>query len=126
MGSGVGGLKEFEEATKQLFKDPSKLSPHMITRMMVNAAAGHLSIRHGLQGPISAVATACASSANAIGDAFRAIQQDEADVMISGGSEAALTPLGLGGFLRCGHFRNGQATLPQRADRSIKIAKGSS
>ena len=99
MGSGVGGLKEFEEATKQLFKDPSKLSPHMITRMMVNAAAGHLSIRHGLQGPISAVATACASSANAIGDAFRAIQQDEADVMISGGSEAALTPLGLGGFL---------------------------
>jgi 3-oxoacyl-[acyl-carrier-protein] synthase II len=99
MGSGVGGLKEFEEATKQLFKDPGKLSPHMITRMMVNAASGHLSIRHGLQGPISAVATACASSANAIGDSFRAIQQDEADVMISGGSEAALTPLGLGGFL---------------------------
>lgn len=99
MGSGVGGLKEFEEATKQLFKDPSKLSPHMITRMMVNAASGHLSIRHGLQGPISAVATACASSANAIGDSFRAIQQDEADIMITGGSEAALTPLGLGGFL---------------------------
>jgi 3-oxoacyl-[acyl-carrier-protein] synthase II len=99
MGSGVGGLKEFEEATKQLFKDPNKLSPHMITRMMANAASGHLSIRHGLQGPISAVATACASSANAIGDAYRTIQQDEADVMVTGGSEAALTPLGLGGFL---------------------------
>jgi 3-oxoacyl-[acyl-carrier-protein] synthase II len=99
LGSGVGGLKELEDSTRQLIKDPARLSPHMITRLMVNAASGHVSIRYGLQGPISAVATACASSANAIGDAYRAIQQDEADVMITGGAEAALTQLGLGGFV---------------------------
>lgn len=99
MGSGVGGLREIEEAGKQCIKDPTRFSPLMITRLMVNAGSGHISIRYGLKGPISAVATACASSANAIGDAYRAIQQDEADVMVTGGSEAALTPLGLGGFV---------------------------
>lgn len=98
LGSGVGGLREMEEAQSQVQKDPRRLSPHTIPRLMANAAAGQVSIRFGLQGPISAVATACASAANAIGDAVRAINQDEADLMITGGSEAALTPLGLGGF----------------------------
>ena len=69
---------------------------------MVNAASGHVSIRYGLRGPNSAVATACASATNAIGDAFKAIQYDDADVMITGGSEAAITPMGLGGFAPCG------------------------
>lgn len=99
LGSGVGGLWEIEEAHQKLAEGPSRLSPLMIPRMMVNAASGHVSIRYGLRGPISAVATACASASNAIGDAFKAIQRGDADVMITGGSEAAITPLGLGGFI---------------------------
>lgn len=98
LGSGVGGLSEIEEAHHKLAKDPSRLSPLMIPRLMVNAASGHVSIRFGLRGPTSAVATACASAANAIGDSFKAIGRGDADIMITGGSEAALTPLGLGGF----------------------------
>ena len=98
-GSGVGGLHELEHAYLRLKRDPSRLSPMMIPRMMVNAASGQISIRYGLRGPISAVATACASASNAIGDSFKAIQRGDADIMITGGSEAAITPLGLGGFI---------------------------
>ena len=65
---------------------------------MVNAASGHVSIHYGLRGPNYAVATACASATNAIGDAFKAIQYDDADVMITGGTEAAITPMGISGF----------------------------
>lgn len=99
LGSGVGGLSELEEAHQKLQQGPSRISPLMIPRMMVNAASGHVSIRYGLRGPTSAVATACASASNAIGDAFKAIQRGDADCMITGGSEAAITPLGLGGFI---------------------------
>jgi 3-oxoacyl-[acyl-carrier-protein] synthase II len=99
LGSGVGGLWEIEEAHQKLAEGPSRLSPLMIPRMMVNAASGHVSIRYGLKGPISAVATACASASNAIGDSLKAIQRGDADLMITGGSEAAITPLGLGGFI---------------------------
>lgn len=99
LGSGVGGLNELEEAHQKLQQGPSRISPLMIPRMMVNAASGHVSIRYGLRGPTSAVATACASASNAIGDAFKSIQRGDADCMITGGSEAAITPLGLGGFI---------------------------
>lgn len=116
LGSGVGGLREMEIAQLQVQKDPKRLSPHTIPRLIVNAAAGHVSIRYGLQGPISAVATACASSANAIGDAVRTIRSDDADLMITGGSEAAITPLGLGGFaaLRALSQRNGDPAAASR------------
>jgi 3-oxoacyl-[acyl-carrier-protein] synthase II len=116
LGSGVGGLGEMEEARAQVDKDPNRLSPHTIPRMILNSAPGHIAIRFGLEGPVSAVATACASAAHAIGDARRAILQDEADVMFAGGSEAALTPLGLGGFaaLRALSLRN---DAPQAASR---------
>lgn len=116
LGSGVGGLGEMEEARPQVDKDPNRLSPHTIPRIILNAATGHISIRYGLQGPNSAVATACASAANAIGDAHRAILHHCADVMITGGSEAAITPLGLGGFaaLRALSLRNDN---PQAASR---------
>src|SRR5205823_3611493 len=83
---------------------------------MVNAARGHRSIRWGLQGPCSAVATACASAANAIGDAFKVIQNGHADVMITGGSEAAITHMGLGGFaaMRALSTRNDDPTRASR------------
>jgi len=99
IGSGIGGLSEFEtQHSLMLTKGPSKISPFTIPKLMVNAGSGQVSIRYGLRGPTSAVATACASAANAIGDAFKIIQAGHADVMITGGSEAAITPMGLGGF----------------------------
>ncbi len=99
VGSGIGGLNEFE-TQHSIMKErgPSRISPFVIPKLMVNAASGQISIRWGLKGPCSAVATACASAANAIGDAFRLIQTGRADVIISGGSEAAITHMGLGGF----------------------------
>lgn len=101
MGSGIGGLNEIEEQHAQLFdKGPTRISPFMIPKLMVNAAAGNISVTYALRGPNTAVATACASGSNAIGDAFKLIQNDMADVMIAGGTEAAITPMGLSGFAR--------------------------
>ncbi len=103
IGSGIGGLNEIEEQHAKLFdRGPSRVSPFMIPKLMVNAASGNISVFWKLKGPSSAVATACASASNAIGDAFRLIQHDVADVMITGGSEAAITPMGLSGFARMG------------------------
>jgi 3-oxoacyl-[acyl-carrier-protein] synthase II len=103
IGSGIGGLTEYEEQhTKYIAQGttgPSRISPFVIPKMMPNSAAGNVSIHYGLCGPNTAVATACASAANAVSDAFRVIQRDEADVMISGGTEAAITHMGLGGFI---------------------------
>lgn len=117
IGSGIGGLHEFEtQHTAMMQKGPSRISPFTIPKLMVNAASGQVSIRWGLRGPNSAVATACASAANAIGDAFRIIQDGLADVMVCGGSEAGITPMGLGGFasMRALSTRNDD---PQRASR---------
>lgn len=101
VGSGIGGLNEIEEQHATLFdRGPTRVSPFMIPKLMVNAASGNISVQWHLRGPSTAVATACASASNAIGDAFRMIQYDQADVMISGGSEAAITPMGLSGFAR--------------------------
>jgi 3-oxoacyl-[acyl-carrier-protein] synthase II len=99
MGSGIGGLNEFEEQHSRYLKDgPSKISPFVIPKMIANAAAGNISIQFNLAGPNTAISTACASAAHAIGDALRAIQHDQADIMVTGGSEAAITTMGLGGF----------------------------
>jgi 3-oxoacyl-[acyl-carrier-protein] synthase II len=98
-GSGIGGLHELEEQTARLnTKGPSKVSAFTIPKLMVNAASGNISIAFGAKGPNTAVATACASATNAMGDALHAIRRGEADVMITGGSEAAMTRLGLAGF----------------------------
>jgi 3-oxoacyl-[acyl-carrier-protein] synthase II len=99
LGSGIGGLNEFEEQHSR-YRDggPGKISPFVIPKMIPNAAAGNISIQFGLCGPNTAVSTACASAAHAVGDALRAIKWDYADVMLAGGSEAAITPMGLGGF----------------------------
>jgi 3-oxoacyl-[acyl-carrier-protein] synthase II len=117
IGSGIGGLNEFEsQHTVMMQRGPSRISPFVIPKLMVNAASGQVSIRWGLKGPCSAVATACASAANAIGDAFRLIQAGHADVMVAGGSEAAITHMGLGGFasMRALSTRNDD---PHRASR---------
>jgi 3-oxoacyl-[acyl-carrier-protein] synthase II len=101
VGSGIGGLNEIEAQHVTLYdRGPARVSPFMIPKLIVNAASGNISVHWGLKGPSSAVATACASANNAIGDAFRMIQHDMADVMVTGGSEAAVTPMGLSGFAR--------------------------
>jgi 3-oxoacyl-[acyl-carrier-protein] synthase II len=99
IGSGIGGIETLEEQNKILVsRGISRVSPFTVPRLMVNAASGNVSILFKIYGPNTAVATACATGANAIGDAGRFIQYDQADVMIAGGSEAALCELGLGSF----------------------------
>ena len=103
IGSGIGGLNTVEsEHTKYIErgpeKGPRKISPFLIPMLIVNMAAGHVSITFKARGPNTAVATACASGSHAVGDAFRIIQRNEADLMIAGGSEAAITIMGFGGF----------------------------
>jgi 3-oxoacyl-[acyl-carrier-protein] synthase II len=99
-GSGIGGISEFEEQhSRYRDKGPGRISPFVIPKMIANSASGNISIEFGLCGPNTTLSTACASAAHAVGDALRAIQHDEADVMVSGGSEAGITPMGLGGFI---------------------------
>lgn len=123
LGSGVGGLHEIEtQHTRLLEKGPDKVSAFTIPKLMVNAACGQVSIHFGLRGPNAAVATACASATNAIGDAYKAIQYDDADVMITGGTESAVTPMGISGFasMRALSTRNddpASASRPFDADR---------
>ena len=123
IGSGVGGIEEFYRGAEILMeKGPSRVSPFMVPKLMCNAGSGNVSIHYGIKGPNSAVATACASAAHAIGEAADAIRHDAADIMITGGSEAALTPLGLACFvaLRALSSRNDDpkaASRPFDADR---------
>jgi len=99
IGSGIGGFDVIErEHTALLNGGPRKISPFFIPASIINLAAGHVSIRYGAKGPNEATATACTSSAHSIGDAFRTIQRGDADAMIAGGAEAAITPLSVGGF----------------------------
>ena len=99
IGSGIGGFDVIErEHSAMLAGGPRKISPFFIPGAIVNLAAGHVSIRYGAKGPNEATATACTTSAHAIGNAYRTIQRGDADAMIAGGSEAAITPMGVGGF----------------------------
>ena len=101
-GSGIGGLAEFEDGhTTLMNRGPSRVNPFVIPKMIANSASGNISIKFGLRGPNTTVSTACSSAAHAIGDSLAAIRHGYADVMISGGSEAAITPMGLGGFIAC-------------------------
>ncbi len=99
IGSGIGGIETIEKQKDILNqKGPRRISPFLIPMLIINMASGLVSIRYGFKGPNTAVTTACATGTNAIGDAVRLIQRNEADVMLAGGSEAAVTPLGFGGF----------------------------
>jgi len=115
--SGIGGFDVIErEHSKFLNGGPGKISPFFIPAAIINLASGHVSIRYGAKGPNSATATACSASAHAIGDAYKIIQRCDAEVMIAGGSEAAITPMGIGGFaaMRALSTRNDE---PERASR---------
>ena len=117
IGSGIGGFEVIEREHSNLINGgPRKISPFFIPAAIVNMAAGQVSIKYGAKGPISATATACTTSANAIGDAARIIQHGDADVMIAGGSEAAVTPMSVGGFaaMRALSTRN---DAPEKASR---------
>ena len=99
VGSGIGGFEVIEREHKNLLEHgPRRISPFFIPATIINLASGYISIRTGAKGPNSATATACTTSAHSIGDSFKIIQRDDADVMICGGTEACITPLGVGGF----------------------------
>ncbi len=115
--SGIGGFSTIEREHLALIAGgPRRISPFFIPAAIINLAAGQVSIRFGAKGPNSATCTACSASAHAIGDAFEIIKRNDADVMIAGGSEAAITPMGVGGFaaMRALSTRNDE---PQRASR---------
>jgi 3-oxoacyl-[acyl-carrier-protein] synthase II len=117
IGSGIGGFEVIErEHNNMLQGGPRKMSPFFIPAAIVNMAAGHISIRYGAQGPISATATACATSANSIGDSVRMILHGDADAMIAGGTEAAVTSMSVGGFaaMRALSTRNDDPTHASR------------
>jgi 3-oxoacyl-[acyl-carrier-protein] synthase II len=117
IGSGIGGFETIErEHEKFVNRGPRRISPFFIPASIINLAAGHVSIRHGAAGPNAATCTACAAGAHAIGDSFKLIQRGAADVMIAGGSEAAITPMGIGGFsaMKALSTRNDD---PERASR---------
>ncbi len=119
--SGIGGFTTIEREHKALLEGgPRKISPFFIPSAIINLAAGQVSIRFGAKGPNSATCTACSASAHAIGDAFEIIRRGDADVMIAGGSEAAITPMGIGGFgaLRALSTRNDE---PERASRPFDV-----
>ena len=101
--SGIGGFSTIEREHKALLEGgPRRISPFFIPASIINLAAGQVSIRFSAKGPNSATCTACSASAHAIGDAFEIIRRDDADVMIAGGSEAAITPMGVGGVAALG------------------------
>ena len=117
IGSGIGGFDIIEREHKACLEGgPRRISPFFIPAAIVNLAAGHVSMRVGAKGPNEATATACTTSAHSIGDSFRIIQHNDADVMIAGGTEAAITPMGVGGFaaMRALSTRNDE---PEKASR---------
>jgi len=102
IGSGIGGLQEIEEQKAILLqRGPDRVSPFLIPKMMANSAGGLLGIRFGFRGPNSTVLTACASASHAVGDAYFNVAYGRADVIMTGGAEATITPLGLAGFIAC-------------------------
>jgi len=117
VGSGIGGIGSIEETHKKLLeKGPGRVSPFFLVSTIINEASGQISIKYKARGPNSAVATACSTGTHAIGDAFRVIARGDADIMIAGGAEAPITPLGVAGFcaMRALSVRNDE---PERASR---------
>ena len=118
IGSGIGGLQTIYDASVTLHeRGPRKLSPFVIPAMLINLASGHVSIRHGLKGPNHSVVTACSTGAHAIGDAARLIAYGDADVMVAGGAESAITRLGYGGFGAARALSTGFNDNPKAASR---------
>ena len=120
VGTGIGGIYELESQHVRLReKGPSKVSAFTVPKLMVNAASGHISIHYGTRGPSTAVSTACASATNAMGNAMRLIQRGDTEVMITGGSEAAVTEIGVAAFSAM-HALSTRNDDPQRASRPFE------
>jgi 3-oxoacyl-[acyl-carrier-protein] synthase II len=118
IGSGIGGLAGIEEGSILLHeKGPRKISPFFIPGRLINLVSGYASIRFGYKGPNHSVVTACATGAHAIGDAARMISFDDADVMLAGGSEAAICPIGIAGFNACRALSTAFNDTPEKASR---------
>ena len=123
IGSGIGGFDVIEREHSNLLNGgPRKISPFFIPAAIVNLAAGQVSMRWGAKGPNQATATACTTSAHSVGDSFKIIQRGDADAMIAGGSEASITPMGIGGFaaMRALSTRNDE---PSKASRPWDVAR---
>ncbi len=117
-GSGIGGLQTIYEASLVLEnKGPRRIGPFVLPGLLINLTSGHISIRHGFKGPNHSVVTACATGAHAIGDAARLIQRGDADVMVAGGSEAAICRLGIASFIACRAMTTGYNDTPKAASR---------
>lgn len=118
MGAGIGGLGPIAD-TAQILKEqgPRRVSPFFIPSALINLISGQISIRHGLKGPNHAVVTACASGVHAIGDAARMIAFDDADVMVAGGAESSIVPIGIAGFLACKALCTAYNDAPETASR---------
>jgi 3-oxoacyl-[acyl-carrier-protein] synthase II len=118
IGSGIGGLPGIEEAVTTLNeKGPRRVSPFFISGRLINLVSGQIQIRHGFKGPNHAVVTACSSGAHAIGDAARLIMLDDADVMVAGGAEAAICPIGIAGFAQAKALSTNFNDEPAKASR---------
>lgn len=118
IGSGIGGLPGIEQASLELAeRGPRRVSPFFITGRLINLVAGNVSIEFGLKGPNHAVVTACASGSHAIGDAARLIMDDDADMMVAGGAEATICPIGIAGFAACKALSTSFNDAPARASR---------
>jgi len=123
LGCGIGGIETFEEQTRVLVtRGPSRISPFFVPMMIANMGAGYVAIVNGFYGPNSTIVTACASSNQAVGEAFRIIQRGEADVMVTGGTEAGITPVGIAGFcaMKAMSTRNDE---PARASRPFDAGR---
>ena len=122
IGSGIGGLNEFEEQyTRHTQQGPDRISPFVIPKMIANSAAGNVSIHFNLMGHNTVISTACASAAHALGDALHSIRGGFADAIVAGGSEAAITPMGLGGFIAAravSHRNNDPSTASRPFDKN--------
>ena len=99
LGSGIGGISSLEQQHKKLLKNPKRVSPYFIPKMISDIAPGHISIKYGFKGPNYSVVSACASSNHAIGNAYNLIKYGDADIVVTGGSEAGITPLSIAGFM---------------------------
>ena len=118
IGSGIGGLATIEKTSIELHeRGPRKVSPFFIPSALINLASGQVSIRHGFKGPNHSVVTACATGAHAIGDAARLIKYGDADVMVAGGAEAAICPVGIAGFIACRAMATAFNDTPEKASR---------
>jgi 3-oxoacyl-[acyl-carrier-protein] synthase II len=124
IGSGIGGLGPIADTAIELKeKGPRRVSPFFIPSALINLASGQVSIRHGFKGPNHAVVTACATGAHAIGDAARIIRYGDADVMVAGGAESAVVPVGIAGFIACRALSTDFNDTPDKASRPYDKAR---